>query len=84
MLHATPGRANEKARRATHEQGRAGPVGLSQLLREREVRGSVESDVERRYDKTDGAERKVDVEAPTPRRLLREIAPDKRANDAAD
>ena len=84
MLDAAPRRADEKAGGAAHEQRCAKPVRVSPLLLEGEDRRSVEPDVQRRDQQTDGAERKVDVEAPPPRRLLRETAADDWADDAAD
>lgn len=70
MLDTAPGQADKEAGHTTHENEDSDPVRLSQLLRERELRDSIEPDIKHGYNEPDRAEGVVYVKAPSPRGVL--------------
>lgn len=67
VLNASPGQTNEEADHATNEDESANPVSLLQLLGQRNLRDSVETDEHDCDDEANATKWIVDVEAPTPR-----------------
>lgn len=83
ILDSTPGKADEEDGCASQEQHRADPVRLSELLSEGELGYCVEPDENQSEHKSQKTEWEVDIETPTPCRVLNEGTSDDRSDDSS-
>jgi hypothetical protein len=76
MLDASPGQSDQETGHAADKDNNTDPVGLLELLRQREIGDSVETNEHDRNDEANEAEWEVDDEAPTPGCTLCEYTAD--------